>query len=441
MYHHSDNVRFNTPSGYTEENIECDPSNMYLILDHNCISIEQSVTEISGDLPCKGVTFGCNGTGTCDITYINKSDLIDINSFQPFFNCYGPLYLQDLFDLQCIGTCPESPSIAPTTAPSWSPSKETTSPIAAPTFSPSISSSNAPSKPPTASPTTSPSWNPTSSPSFSPSLAPSFSPSSDPTYSPSLAPSTSPTSSPLAVSEFDSFIDITYILARLTQTGKTRLAQYAANETEVIQSVINEKYFIPNIISYDKYMVQLLDIEGTLIEEIGENEAIEWITLEELKLHAQIECNQDDNNVNYCESIKLQSQSDVSKSVDDFSGSVQKALAFHYSNADLQFYVDEPQALDIVCKICETEAPNYVLYGLLSLVSILCIISIFAFLYNKGKFPKLPGFYEVDNARWTSITIFAVQFWYVFMFFVLVEVIELFTKTIQGFLLRSELII
>ena len=173
-------------------------------------------------------------------------------------------------------------------------------------------------------------------------------------------------------------------------------------------------YFIPNVISYDKYFVQMLDIQETLIEEINTNTVIEWTNLDKLELHAQIECNQDDNNINYCESIKLQSQSDASNNVDDdFSGRVRSTLANHYTNNNLEFYVRNPQALDITCKGCETEATNYVLYGLLSLVIVLVLISICAFLFNIGKFPKLPGFHRVDNAKWTSITIFAVQFWFV----------------------------
>ena len=411
IYEYSEDVTFGTPSGYTGENLNCDPSNAYITIDQSGMTDYHDA--LPDDLPCSDVKIVCNVTEECSIKY-NDSTTSPLNTYQPFFNCYGPIYIQDLYDINCFGTCPESPTTPPTPAPTSSPTMPSLSPSTAPTVSPSLSPSNAPSQPPTNFPSISPSFSPTYSPSFSPSDSPSVSPSLTPTYSPSLAPSTSPTSSPLAVSEFDSFIDITYILAKITQSVKTRIAQYATNETQFIESVINEKYFIPNVISYDKYLVRMLDIEGTLIEDINTNTAIEWTNLEELKLHAQIECNQDDNSVNYCESIKLQSQSDSTSNVDDFSGNVQKALSQHYDNDNLEFYVSEPQALDILCKDCEIEAPNYVLYSLLSLVILLFIISICALLFNKKMFPKLPGFHVVDDAKWTAVMIFALQFWYVY---------------------------
>eukprot|EP01084_Bolivina_argentea_P001058 1943_1 len=42
---------------------------------------------------------------------------------------------------------------------------------------------------------------------------------------------------------------------------------------------------------------------------------------------------------------------------------------------------------------------------------LLVLIGIFALLYNKGKFPKLPGFNVVDDAKWAAVLIFSLQIW------------------------------
>ena len=362
--------------------MNCDPANAYITID------QHGVPDLPDNLPCSDIRIVCNVTQDCLIRY-NDAVNSPLNTYLPFFNCYGPIYYHELFDIRCLGTCPESPTSPPTADPSSSPTSLSIAPSNAPTFSPSAS--------------------PTRSPSLSPSIFPSFSPSLNPTYSPTHSPSESPTSSPLALSDFDSFIDITYVISEIGDLEKDELTQNAVSETNFIQSVINEAYSRPEM-SYDKYLVQILDIEGILIADITAKTNLKWINLNELKLQARVDCNSE-----YCDAIKLSSQSDTGNP-DDFSRKVKRALSNHYNNFKLDFYVNEPQALDIVCKNCETAVPNYVLYGLISLVMSLCVISVCAFLYNKKRFPRLPGFHPVDNAKWTSITIFAVQFWYVSVF-------------------------
>ena len=76
----------------------------------------------------------------------------------------------------------------------------------------------------------------------------------------------------------------------------------------------------------------------------------------------------------------------------------------------MEFSVNDADAMVIQCKDCETEPADYILFALIGVVGLIFIISICALLFNKNKFPKLPGFYVVDEAKWLSLMIFALQF-------------------------------
>ena len=184
IYEYSEDITFGIPSGYTGRNLNCDPNNAYIKMD------QYEMIGMPDILPCSGIKVICNVTNECFIEYGNSS-MSPLRYYQPFFNCYGPLYLREIFPIKCLGTCPGTPTTAPTTIPSFSPTGN----------------------------------------SMSPSNAPTVPPSSAPTYSPTESPTLSPTNSPLDVSEFDSFIDITYILGKITQSEKTRFGQHAVNET------------------------------------------------------------------------------------------------------------------------------------------------------------------------------------------------------------------
>ena len=190
------------------------------------------------------------------------------------------------------------------------------------------------------------------------------------------------------------------------ELDKFRLISDPENVTQFIETGINYEYFIPNVISFEKYLVQILNIEGTDISDIDKNTEIKWTNLRTLRLSSKIECNEDDNNVNYCESIKLQSQPE-----NEFAFRVQNRLRNYTGNNALEFSVDNADELTISCKLCDKDEIDYVLYSLLGVVGVSFIISVFAFLFNMGLFCKLPGFHYVDDAKWSAIMIFGLQFW------------------------------
>ena len=373
------------------------------------------------------------------------------------FNCYGPIGLNSLYETRCIGTCPQSPTKAPTNAPSLSPSGQTVSPSFVPTVAPTIAPSLAPSDTPSTSPTSvptfgpsmAPSITPTYSPSKAPSQTPSTAPSATPTYSPSIAPTlspsltpsqspsmapsitpslspslspsyfptTAPTQNPIASKDFDSFIAISYYLKNVNTENKLRITTHVQNETMYIKSVITQQYFLPSVISYKNFLVNMVDIQGTKIEDIDVNTNVEWTNLNSLELNAKIECNINDDNVNYCASIQQQSKEDNA-----FYDRVTEELRRHYNTAKLnsnkdvsliKFVAGNGNSLQIQCKVCEKESsPAYMLYGLAAVVGLLFLLAIFALLFNKRKFPKLPGFNMVDDAEWTALMIYSLQLWY-----------------------------
>lgn len=48
-----------------------------------------------------------NETESCDIKYSNEFSIFDIVTYQTFFNCYGSMFLYDLFEIRCVRTCPD----------------------------------------------------------------------------------------------------------------------------------------------------------------------------------------------------------------------------------------------------------------------------------------------------------------------------------------------
>ena len=60
LHQFSSDIIFDTPLGYTGDNLECNPSNVYIIVDSN-------LSEISSNLPCQDVTFKCNKSESCSM--------------------------------------------------------------------------------------------------------------------------------------------------------------------------------------------------------------------------------------------------------------------------------------------------------------------------------------------------------------------------------------
>eukprot|EP01084_Bolivina_argentea_P060804 111100_1 len=389
----SENIIFHLPSRFNENNINCDPQNAFLVISDQFNSLSELISQTFGTLPCSDVHMLCNDGDSCDMQYVQQTDAMDVDKFLKLFSCYGPMSVEEIFSLQCFGACGEYPTEFPTSYPTFNPTVDTLLPTSSPTVYPTKQ---------TESPTFSPSNSPTNFPSVF-----TLPPSEEPTESPTNSPTNAPTRNPIASHEFDSEIQITYLLNNLNNNDKAMILTDPRNETKYIENVIKDKYFKKTVISYDKYMITITDIDGIEINKIDTNTAIKWENLDRLELNGKIDCDQDNNNINYCESIKGQSQPN-----NDFSDRVEAILRNHTGNNVLNFSVKNAIQLRIVCKDCsQSDAIDYVSYALLAVACSLGFLSILALLFNKGKFPKLSGFNVVDNASWTTLMIFGLQLW------------------------------
>ena len=200
---------------------------------------------------------------------------------------------------------------------------------------------------------------------------------------------------------------VPYVLQKVTHPEKEQICSDTIKVTKDITFIIKQEYFLSETISFENFLINMLDIQGTEITQINSALLEEWDDFNELQLNTQIECNQDDANINYCALIQQQSKSDNYV----FYDQVTAKLQLYFENDDLLFVADNGATLDIICKNCKKQTPDYFLYVLSTVVGLLFIFSVFAFLFNKRKFPKLPGFNVVDDARWTALMIYALQFW------------------------------
>ena len=377
MYQFSEGIVFSSPTGWTRDNLECDPLDAYIILNGDASSIDQGLSELFVEHPCEGIKFRCdywnyyyydwNPNYSCIIESIEKE--INIDSFHPFSNYCQPIYFSDMSDIDCPGDCPNSPTLPPNLKPTLSPTKYTTPPTNAPTVSPSA----APTSPPT------------------------------------ISPSTSPTNNPLATNDFDSFILITYVIDKLRSEDKATIYADPVSEIHEIEIIISKQYLIPDLIYSKNYLLQVLDVNGVAPDKIDANTKIGWTYSETFELNAQVDCDHF-GHTDYCSSIMVQSSVGGEN---DFQTQVQRDLRLHTSNDELLFQVKQTDSLAIQCKNCGEQqiAVDYVLYTIITMVGLISLISILALLFNSKKFPKLPGFSPVDDGKWPTLLMFALQFW------------------------------
>eukprot|EP01083_Nonionella_stella_P216335 777780_1 len=472
LFEHSNNVKFDNGIGYlfAIENIFCN-NDKFIRLRSWINETEDTITEsISSEYeaasyPCDGLLVKC-GDFECTMQYnIQSQSLVQpLNDLElPHMDCYW-INVQEIQRVSCVGECASSPTLQPTSAPSnapteitenptYSPSKSpsispssfpTVSPTTAPTVAPSASPSTSPSSAPTlapslyptmsptkapssfptisptiapsVSPSVAPSLSPTISPTKAPSLNPSHSPSQPPTISPTVAPSISPSGiptgsptmtpslAPISSKDFDSYIIIIYVLQGLHEDDIDRFVTHKDTTIAYIETSIKAHYFDPGLLSYAQFMVTIVSVDDVDIKDIDSNTRIQWINLERLEINTKIECDREP--INYCESVKQQSQTQ-----NTFARSLRDELRQFFDNEDLVVSVNSPEALTIQCKDCVDGDDQFIYMGIAIVCGVLVFASICAFLFNKRVFPNLPGFHPVDEARWISLIVFAVQFW------------------------------
>ena len=84
------------------------------------------------------------------------------------------------------------------------------------------------------------------------------------------------------------------------------------------------------------------------------------------------------------------------------------------NNTNIAFVVMDTDALTTECKLkyCPIDEPyDWVLIGIGTLCGILCVIAVFAFLFNNEMFPTLSPFEPVDNGDYTALIILSLQIW------------------------------
>eukprot|EP01083_Nonionella_stella_P080654 221711_1 len=413
LHEYSSNVLISNPVGYNQNNLNCGSEDAYFTLTMHETTLQSITNTLYPQLPCSDVIFICNDTEIenpskyCNIETLFIDDVLtqDYYNLFDFYSCYGPIQFEDVTQLQCLGTCPQSPTSDPTAAPSFSPTLPSTSPTGSPSYSPSFS----PSQSPTYSPTNSPTNPPTSAPTTPPTTTPTETPTISPTFSPSNAPSSSPTFAPtyhpIASNDFRYFIEITFVLTGVNVNFNGRIGKNAMNESKHILNVLKEEYVRddPNIAHQD-CLLEMISIEGVEIAEIIPRTAIDWTNKKQLELLVNTECTEF-----ACASIKEQS-----RPTNDFDDDVSDQLRAYY-NISLELRTKNADSLEIVDKNAEVEPTDWVLYGISTICGFLMIIGFCALLFNKISPKKrcrcLPGFEIVDDAKWTAVWIFALQFW------------------------------
>eukprot|EP01083_Nonionella_stella_P284771 969459_1 len=556
LHEYSSNVLISNPVGYNQNNLNCGSEDAHFTVPMRATRSESIANTLYSQIPCSDVTFICNDTNIdspskyCDIEAMIMEDP-SANSYD-FYQCYGPITFQDVIQLQCLGTCPQSPTTDPTAAPSLSPTipshspsnapsqrpspSPTESPTSAPTISPTLpptpqcptifitvvrspvafnnegafnglytyhgvstngfsiwdtpqstdknvtydtdtsnwiingiatneqlllstssihppiedktsvwshstipgifriqmhciasysptdapsdspsshpSSSptspptSAPTAPPTHAPSISPSSTPTSPPTLAPSFAPIHAPSGSPTGAPSNSPSFSPTNAPtynpISSDDFPFFMQITFILIGVDKNIKTHLGQNPRNESDHILNIMKDQYVANGLgIFRQDFMLQALSIQGVEIEDITPRTAVDWMNKNKLDFLINTECTEF-----ACASIKQQS-----KEENDLDDLVTGALQEYYANDQLQFKIKSGDSLQRVSKDAEHDEINWELIGMSGVCGLLILIAFLALLFNKKHVPMLPGFHIVDNAKWTSVVMFSLQFW------------------------------
>eukprot|EP01083_Nonionella_stella_P288803 982725_1 len=328
------------------------------------------------------------------------------------------------------------PTNAPTVTPSDYPTLEPTlDPSSAPTSPPTVAPSESPtttpdpSENPTSTPTLAPTIAPSSSPSLTPSATPSTPPTSAPTTPPTIAPSFSPTRVPVAGNAYDHYVPIRYLVGNLTIPLKRKIA---ANKSRIIpwmETIIEGGYFNEEFLEFNQFEVAIDAINDEEMDDISDSSFLTWGKQNDLlAFDARVFCKYAhcvfianiDHNSTRSANANAEATSTPSEcnELSKFQAIVQCNLAAFFARHGVIFTVHNAYLLSsesVVCfRNCDDpsgQETEYVFYTSLAITGTIILFAMFAFLFNKGKFPNLPGFHPVDDAQWLSVIIFAVQFW------------------------------
>eukprot|EP01084_Bolivina_argentea_P127096 224851_1 len=385
IYSYNSDITVNVPSQYIAENIQCNPSNGYLSLNGDTfISLQKSARELLGSgMACENVKFSFTDESVvdCEIryTFYNNTEIEQkLNYLRDFIQCFPPIYINDISEYDCFGTD------APTPAPSNSPI-----------------------------------FDPTTSPTFDPTIDPTFSPSSSPSQPPTIAPTNSPTQSPTNYpTQYDDYIkwiDIEYQIKYLLIEDLQHIIDNTFVMINKIKQFMETSYVQTASTFSAKLQYKSFDI---VIEKLNEykidiNKQKKDSSLTLINLQSKQNKEQDFPHLLLTATINIDSDQTGSTIIvssgnqNEFAQRIQNLLRQYFNNYDILFIVNPlNKALTISNPNIKTQdADDYVFYSLVIFLCIMVLLSLIALIYN-----KIPKSY-VDDAKWITIIIFAIQCW------------------------------
>ena len=269
-------------------------------------------------------------------------------------------------------------------------------------------------------PTNAPTETPTNSPSQAPSMPPTTAPSSAPTVPPTNAPTRVPTES----DAYNSYIETIYKI----EIDAVEIIQYMANNMSIamedMRELIERGYISYQNwkLEYFEFSVKILDINELKIDQIKSTSTLFWNEAEDngLNLNSTIECAEYICNEIISEFIEADFENIVTKYMNSyFDDKVDDQMTTN-ANSDynetasrILFSVEsmsnEPKELNPT----NDEPPQYVFWALAAITGLIVLVGLFGLIYNKKsqQLSKLPGCNVVDDGKWGSIMVFALQFW------------------------------
>ena len=394
MYEHSEGVIFDNGIGYLSDlsNIICN-NDRFIEWSAEISSLQEIAESIleeyeSGEYPCNGVEVICNAS-SCNMEYdINVPKLQEIER-EATAVCYW-VNVQEIQNVYCDGGCVASPTSNPTQSPTQYPTS--------------------PSESPTEDPTSQPTFDPSENPSVAPSAAPSLSPTVPPTRAPTISDA------------YDYYIEIVYNIRGLTADDIDLMTGDILNVTNDIRIIIEQAYVMHPAgitwqLNYNDFYVKVNKVNGDNLRDIANNNRLLDVSLSEgIELESIIECTLFICNFIIERYNQTGFENLVSNKLQTYFDYATSSIVNTASDEGIIFNVESMAESAQLINPPASEPRQYVFIALIIITSIIAFIAILALLWNKisprkPKLGEIPAMSIVDNARWTSVIRFALQFW------------------------------
>eukprot|EP01083_Nonionella_stella_P075068 203852_1 len=231
--------------------------------------------------------------------------------------------------------------------------------------------------------TQSPTCSPSNAPTYSPSNVPTLPPSNAPTYSPSNAPSNSPTRFPISINEYNQQFEVFYYICNLFQYNVDRLSLHmiTSDIVPIIEtSYVNAANENAQTLQYREFHIIVNDFDFFKANPKDGNNYT-------LKVNSSV-LYADDSVRILIEFVSYKAE---------FINHVDVALRSYFDHETVQFYAEILSVFIYNASNDEEIAFHYVFYSLLIFMSLMCLGSIAALLFNKKDGTK------IDDSAWTAL--------------------------------------